>query len=140
MQDYHDCYLKVDVMCLTCCSEYCRKLGNQTYRLDVAQLFTAPNMAKDAALKITKVYVDLIRELEHLDMIVPSVRGGMTSVFETRYFKANNWYLPGFKPEEPSTFVFSVDANILYGGVIQEKSLPIGNFRFAIEFDHWVLR
>ena len=52
----------------------------------------------------------------------------MTSVFETRYFKANNRYLPGFKPEEPPTFGFSVDAKNLYGGVMQAELLPIGNF------------
>ena len=72
-------------------------------------------------------------EPEHLHMIEPSVRGGITSVFEMRYFKANNRYFPGFKPEEPSTFGFSVDANKFYGGVMQEEFLPIGNFRFANE-------
>ena len=133
MQDYHDCYLKLDVALLACCSEYCRKLSHETYRLDVAQFFTAPNMARDAALRITKARVELMTEPEHLHMIEPSVRGCMTSVFETRYFKANNRYLPGFKPEEPSTFGFSVDANNLYGGVMQEKFHPIGNFRFANE-------
>ena len=133
MQDYNDCYLKLDVALLACWSAHCRKLSYQTYRLDVAQFFTAPNMAKDAALRITKARMELMTEPEHLQMIEPSVRGGMASVFETRFFKANNRYLPGFKPEEPSTFGFSVDANSLYGCVMQEEFLPIGNFRFANE-------
>ena len=60
MQDYHDCYLKLDVALLACWSEYCRKLSYQTYRIDVAQFFTAPNMAKDAALRITKARVELM--------------------------------------------------------------------------------
>ena len=83
MQHYHDCCLKLDVALLACCSEYCQKLSYQTYKLDVAQFFTAPNMAKDAALRITKARVELIMAREHLHMIKLSVRGGMTSVFET---------------------------------------------------------
>ena len=133
MQDYHDSYLKLDVALLACCSEYCRKISFQTYRLDVAQFFTAPNMAKDAALRITKARVELLTEPEHLHMIEQSVRGGITSVFETRYFKANNQFLPGFNPEEASTFGLCLDANNLYGGVMQKELLPIGSFRFANE-------
>ena len=99
----------------------------------MAQFFTAPNMAKDAALRITKARVELLTEPEHLHMIEQSVRGGITSVFETRYFKANNQFLPGFNPEEASTFGLCLDANNLYGGVMQKELLPIGSFRFANE-------
>ena len=133
MQDYHDSYLKLDVALLACCSEYCREISFQTYRLDVAQFFTAPNMAKDAALRITKARVELLTEPEHLHMIEQSVRGGNTSVFETRYFKANNQFLPGFNREEASTFGLCLDANSLYGGVMQKELLPLGSFRFANE-------
>ena len=66
-------------------------------------------------------------------MIEQSVRGGITSVFKTRYFKANNQFLPGFNPEEASTFGLCLDANNLYGGVMQKELLPIGSFRFANE-------
>ena len=69
MQDYHGSYLKLDVALLACCSEDCREISLQTYRLDVAQFFTAPNMAKDAALRITRARVELLTEPEHLHMI-----------------------------------------------------------------------
>ena len=69
MQDYHDSFLKLDVALLACCSEYCREIIFQTYRLDVAQFFTAPNMAKDAALRITKAREELSTDPEHLHMI-----------------------------------------------------------------------
>ena len=83
MQDYHDAYLKLDCALLDCCSEYCRKISFKTYKLDVVQFFTAPNMAKDAALRITKAEVQLFTERELLDMIEPAIRGGITSVFES---------------------------------------------------------
>ena len=90
-------------------------------------------MAKDAALRITKVRAELMTEPGHLRMIEPSVRGGITLVFETRYFKAKNRYLPVFKHEEQSTFGFNIDANNLYGSVMLGEFFPIGNFRFADE-------
>ena len=132
-KDYQDCYLKLDVAFLACCSEYCRKLSYQTYRLDVVQIFTAPNMAKAAALRSTKARVEFMTKPEHLYMIEPSVRGGMNSVFETRYFNGKNRYSPGFNPQEPATFGFSVDAINLYGDIMQKEILPIGNFQFANE-------
>ena len=133
MQDYHDSYLKLEVALLACCPEYCRKISFQTHKLDVAQFFTAPNVAKDAPLRITKARVELLTEPEHLHMIEQSVRGGITSVFETRYAKANNQFLSGFNPEEASTFGLCLDANNLYGGLMQKELLPIGSFRFANE-------
>ena len=54
MQDYYDAYLNLNCALLACCSEYCRKISFKTYKLDVVQFSTAPNMAKDSALLITK--------------------------------------------------------------------------------------
>ena len=88
-------------------------------------------MAKDAALRITKARVELLKEPEHLHMNEQSVRGGITSESGTRYFKANNQFLPGFNPEETSTFGLCLHANKLYRGVMQKELLPIGSFRFA---------
>ena len=131
MQDYHDAYLKLDCALLACCSEYCRKISFKTYKLDVVQFFTAPNVAKDAPLRITKAEVQLFTEREHLDMVEPAIRGCVTTVFESRHFKANNRYLPGFNSKETSTFGLMVDANNLYGGVMQEEMLPVGDFCFV---------
>ena len=84
IQVSHDCYLQLDFVLLACCSGCCRKLNYQTYRLDVATFFTAPNLAEDAALGITKADVELMTEPGHLQLIEPSVRGSLTSVIETR--------------------------------------------------------
>ena len=133
MQDYHYAYLKLDCVLLDCCSKYCRKISFKTYKLDVVQFFTAPNLAKDAAHRITKAKIRLFTEREHLDMIEPAIRGGITSVFESRNFKANNRYLPGFNSEKTSKFWLMLDANNLYGGVMQEEMLPIGDFCFVFD-------
>ena len=133
MQDYGDAYLKLDCALLACYSEICRKISFKTYRLGVVQFFTAPYMAKDAAIRITKAEVQLFTIWEHLDMIQPAIRGDITSVFESWHFKANNRYLPGINSEETSTFGLMVDANNLYGAVMQEEMLPVGNFCFVFD-------
>ena len=70
---------------------------------------------------------------EHLDMIEPAIRGGVTSVCEERHFFANNNYLSGYRPSEESTFAVCVDANNLYGSVMQMDQLPMGEYAFNVE-------
>ena len=130
LQDYHDGYLRLDVALLACCAEYCRRLSFDTYGLDIIQFYTAPNMARDAALRITKARVELLTDQQHLHMIEPAVRGGLASVFDSRLFVANNKLLPGYNSEAESTFGLLVDANNLYGGVMQTEKLPLGGFKF----------
>ena len=62
-QDYRDCYLMLDVALLACWSEYCRKLSYQIYSLDVAQFFTAPNLAKYAALRKAEALADFSTQI-----------------------------------------------------------------------------
>ena len=45
-------------------------------------------MAKEASLRICKTNVGLLTEREHLDMVDATIRGGITSVFESRGFTA----------------------------------------------------
>ena len=70
---------------------------------------------------------------EHLDMIEQQYAGIINSVFENRHFEANNRYLPGFNSEETSTIGLMVDANNLYGGVMHEEMLHIGDFCFVFD-------
>ena len=42
-------------------------------------------MAKEASLRICKAEVELLTEREHLDLIEPAVRGGVTSAYEERH-------------------------------------------------------
>ena len=131
LQDYHDSYLKLDYALLACVCEFHRQLSFDTYKLDCMHFFTLPNMAKEASLRICNV--ELLTEREHLDMIEPAIRGGVTSVFESRRFTANNSYIPNHDSTEESCFGFCVDANNLYGGVMQLEKLPLADLTFNTE-------
>ena len=54
MGDFHDLYLKTDVLLLADVMENFRKLCEKHYELDPAHFFTVPGMAWDAMLKITE--------------------------------------------------------------------------------------
>ena len=128
LQDYHDGYLKLDCALLACVCDFHRELSFKTYKLDCMHFYTLPNMAKEASLRICKAEVELLTEREHLDLIEPAVRGGVTSVYEERRFIANNCYLDNYDASKESVFGFCVDANNLYGGVMQLDKLPIADY------------
>ena len=53
------------------------------------------------------------------------MRGGTASIFEKRQFTANNRQMnETFNASEDTTYGFMVDANNLYGGVMQTRKLP----------------
>ena len=62
MREYHDLYLKTDVILLADVFEAFRKLCKKTYKLDPAWYFTTPGLTWDAMLKMAKVESDLITD------------------------------------------------------------------------------
>ena len=133
LHDYHDAYLKLDCALLACVRDFHRELSFTTYKLDSMHFFTLPNMGKEASLRICKANVEFLTEREHLDMIEPAIRGGVTSIYENRRFIAKSQYIPNYNSNEDHQFGFCVDANNLYGGVMQLEKLPLSEFAFNTE-------
>ena len=138
MGDYHDLYLKTDVLLLTDVFEEFRNVCLENYELDPAWYFTSPGLAWDASLKKTGVKLELLTDIDMLQMIEKGTRGGV-SMISNRFGKANNKYMgKDFNPEKPSTFIPYLDANNLYGWAMCEP-LPVGGFSWADEkeFEKW---
>ena len=81
-------------------------------------------------LKICKAPIELLTDREQLDMVESFIRGGVSSIYDKRLSIANNKYLLDFNPKKPSTFIVMIDANNLYGGIMEKFSLPLNNFEF----------
>ena len=64
MGDYHYLYLKTDVLLLADVFENFRKKYLEYYGLDQAHYYTAPGLSWDAALKITKVNLELLDDID----------------------------------------------------------------------------
>ena len=108
------------------------------YGLDPAWYFIAPGLAWDAALKITKVKLELLSDSDMLLMIKSGIRGGIATISH-RYAKANNEYMgTEFNPTEKSKCISYLAANNLYGWAMS-KQLPTSGFKWMSdeELDDW---
>ena len=128
MRDYHDLYLKSDVLLLSDVFETFRDVCLYNYHLDPAFYYTAPGLAWDACLKITKVRLELLEDYDMLMMVEKGIRGGV-SMISTRYGKANNPYMKDYDPDKPTKFISYLDANNLYGWAMC-KPLPTDSFKW----------
>ena len=128
MRDYHDLYLKSDVLLLSDVFENFRDVCLDNYRLDPMFYYTAPGLAWDACLKITKVELELLTDYDMLMMVEKGIRGGV-SMISTRYGKANNPYMKDYDPDQPNKFISYLDANNLYGWAMC-KPLPTKGFKW----------
>ena len=94
--DYHDLYLKSDVLLLADVFETFRNIFKENYDLDPCHYYSAPNVSWDAMLKTTGVELELLNDIDMLLFIEKSLRGGLNGIGEKRYIKANNHYLSDF--------------------------------------------
>jgi hypothetical protein len=112
--DYHNLYLKSDVLLLADVIENFRNMCFTNYGLDFEYYYTAPGLSFDAMLKYTKVELELFTDVEMYEFIEKGIRGGLSQI-STRYAKANNKYMIGYDPNKQDTYILYVDANNLYG-------------------------
>ena len=92
MGEYHDLYLLSDVLLLTDVFENFRKTCMQYHKLDPCHYFTSPGLSWDAMLKMTKVKLELMTDINMYQFIEKGMRGGV-SYIANRYGKANNKYM-----------------------------------------------
>ncbi len=95
MKDYHDLYLKTDVLLLADVMTEFRKTCKKTYGLDALHYYTSPGLAWDAMLKYTGTELDLISDPDMYLMIEKGIRGGVSSIMK-RYSKANHKHLDNY--------------------------------------------
>ena len=126
--EYHDLYLKTDVLLLVDVFENFRDKCLNIFGLDPCHYFTSPGLSWDAALKKTKVKLDLITDIDMILFIEKGMRGGISYIAH-RHAKANNKYLPDYNPELEDSYLIYQDANNLYGWAMC-KRLPTGNFKW----------
>ena len=128
IRDYHDLYLKSDVLLLADVLENFRKTCLCHYSLDPVHYYTSPGLAWDACLKETGQQLQLLHDYDMLMMIERGIRGGITHISK-RYAEANNKYMENYNPDEESSFIQYLDANNLYGWAMTQN-LPTHGFKW----------
>ena len=69
MGEYHDLYLKSDVLLLTDIFENFRKICLQYYKLDPCHYFKSPGLSWDAMLKMTDIKLELMIDVDMFQFI-----------------------------------------------------------------------
>ena len=95
MGDYHNHYLKKDVLLLAVFEKFidtCLKF----YGLDPCHYFSSPGLSWDAMLKMTGVKVKKISDIGIYLFIEKGLRGGISYIAK-RYSKANNKYMKNYE-------------------------------------------
>ena len=127
MGQYHDLYLKSDVLLLADIFENFREICLNIYGLDPAHYVSSPGLSWDAMQKMTGVSLDLISDVDMQNFIEKGMRG--ISTITHRYAVANNKYMKNYDPEVESSYIPYLDANNLYGWAMCQR-LPKGNFQW----------
>ena len=124
--DYHDHYLKKDVLLLADVFEKSIDTCLKYYGLDPCHYFSSPGLSWDAMLKMTGVKLEKISDIDKYLFIEKGTKGGVSYIAK-RYAKANNKYMSDYDSNKQSAFITYLDKNNLYGWAMIEY-LPYGEF------------
>ena len=124
MGDYHDLYLRTDVLLLADIFETFRKTCKRQYDLDLAHYYMSPGLSWDALLKKTGVELILLMDYDQHLFIEKGLRGGISMVSK-RHAKANNPHVDGYDSSKPNSYILYLNANNLYGWAMSQP-LPTG--------------
>ncbi|XP_035233732.1 LOW QUALITY PROTEIN: uncharacterized protein LOC118205552 [Stegodyphus dumicola] len=128
MGEYHDLYVKSDVLQLADVFENFRKLCLQFYEIDCAHVMTSPGLSWQACLKMIEQPLELLTDVDMHLFIEQGIRGGI-SVITKRWAQANNHYMPNYDSTNPESYIMYLDANNLYGWAMSQ-ALPYGEFEW----------
>ena len=111
MEDYHNFYLKCDILLLANVFEKFRNKSLKSYGLCPSHYFSTPGLSWDAMLKMTKNWAWTYSRFSH------------------RYKKASNKYLKFYDTKQESKHIIYLDVNNLCGYAMS-KFLPISGFKW----------
>ena len=133
MGEYHDLYLRTDVILLAYVFESFRRVCLENYGLNPSHFYTAPGLAWKACLKKTGVRLELLLDPNMLLVFERGIRGGVTQSVH-RWAAANNPYMGSeYDPSHPTKCLQYLDADNLYDWAMSQ-TLPTWGFHW-VEFD-----
>lgn len=106
--DYHNYYLKSDVLLLADVWESFRNVCYLNYGLDCTYYYTSPGLSFDAMLKHTKQKLELFTDQEMYEFCEKGIRGGLSQI-STRHAVANNKYMSNYNATSNITTEYKVN-------------------------------
>ena len=122
--EYHDLYLRTNVVLLANVFESFRRACLGNYGLDPSHFCTAPGLAWKACLKKTGIRLELLLDPDMLLMFERGIRGGITQSVH-RWAAANNPYmgLSTIKVNQLSTYNFWMQTAYMGGRCLNHCQL-----------------
>ena len=128
MGDYHDHYLKKDVLLLADVFEKFIYTCLKFYGLDPCHYFCCPGLSWDAMLKMAGVKLEKLSDIDMYLFIEKGLSGKLSNIAK-RYANAKNKYMKDYDPKKPSEYILYLDMNNLYGWAMSGY-LPYGGFKW----------
>ena len=129
--EYHNLYLKCDVLLLCDVFEKFVEVCLEYYGLDPCHYFSSSGLAWDAMLKMSGIRLRLIDDVGMHLFVERGMRGGISYVAK-RYARANNEFVEGYDAGKEKSFITYWDVNNLYGCAMLEY-LPYDGFEWVDE-------
>ena len=126
--EYHDLYLKIDVLLLAEIFENFRNVCLKNYELDPANYYTSPGLSWDALLKFSEQKLELLSDINMIQFIESGIRGGVSMISHRHSIANNKYMIKNYDSDKEIKSINYLDANNLYGWAMC-KSLPVGNFK-----------
>ena len=117
-EDFHDHYLKKDVLLLADIFEKFISTNLKYYGLDPCHYFSAPGLSWDAMLKMTGVTLEKITDPDKYMFFEQGMRGGVCHI-NKKYSEASK-----------NKHILYLDMNNLYECALRQY-LPISNFKWT---------
>ena len=126
--DYHNHYLKKDVLLLADVLEKYIYTCLKFYKLDPGHQFSSAGLSWDVKLeKISNIGMYLFIE--------KGLRGGISYIAK-RYAKTNNKDMKNYDSTKPSKFITYLDMNNFYGWAMS-RYIPYGRFKWLKSADNF---
>ena len=111
--EYHDLYLRMDVILLANVFKAFRKVCLDNDGLDPAHFYMAPGLAWKACLKKTRIRLELLLDPDMLLMFERGIRGGITQSIH-RWAEANNPYMGSNTPHTNQLDIYNIWMPTIY--------------------------
>lgn len=129
LKEFQNFYCLLDTCLLADVFQTFRNMIYKTYTLDPCHFYSIPGLSWCAALKLTKVEIELFKDIDMYMFIEKGIRGGICNIMK-RYAVANNKYCNNYDDSKETTFLAHYDVNNLYGKSLSEK-LPLSDFEWV---------
>ena len=114
MGDYHNHFLKKDVLSLDDGSEKFTSMCLKFYKLDPCHYFISCGLIWDVMLKMTEIKLEQISDIDMYLFVEKGLRGGNSYICK-RFSEANNKNMKNNDPTKPSKYITYLNENNFYG-------------------------